>query len=370
MAAVALNCVTKVYPNGVAAVRELSLAVSEGELLVLMGPSGCGKTTILRLIAGLEQVTSGEVEIGGKQATHWPPHRRNVAMMFQRPALYPHLTVLDNLQFGVRMREGKRGIKPQEVQETARILQVEELLQRRPAELSGGQQQRVALGRAILRRPHAFLLDEPLSNLDERLRHELKQELHLLQRRLGATMLYVTHDPSEAMSLADRIAVLRQGRLEQAGPAPELYGRPANRFVAALLGTPAMNFLDGEVSGEGTAWWFGTADCRLALSSELAARWSAFRGRPLTLGVRPEILMVSRKADATSASLKMTVMLVEKPGDRTLATLRREPWTLTMSDRPDLPLREGEAVEIEIDMAKTHLFDRESGMALSHPGSG
>src|SRR5438876_11721728 len=269
MAEVVLQHLAKVYPNGVHAVRDLNLTVADGELVVLLGPSGCGKTTTLRLIAGLEEPSAGTIAIGGQVVNALPPRRRNVAMVFQKSTLYPHLNVRRNIAFGLQLRQHTNPVvklalrlfrlhlyaraRQQEkqigerVESTARLLGLEDVLDRRPSQLSGGQQQRVALGRAIARQPDVFLLDEPLSQLDGRLRAELRHELHLLQGRLRKTMIYVTHDQAEAMTLADRLVVIDRGAIQQVGRPQEVYERPCNRFVAGFLGWPAMNFIDGRL---------------------------------------------------------------------------------------------------------------------------
>ena len=278
MAEVALKGVGKQYANGVQAVEGLDLVVADGELVVLVGPSGCGKTTTLRLIAGLEAPSAGLVRIGGSVVNGEPPNRRDVAMVFQRPALYPHLSVQANLGFGLKLRQGWWFGAPERrhrVEEVARALGLEDLLDRRPAELSGGQQQRVALGRALVRRPAVFLLDEPLAGLDAPLRLEMRRELHLLHRRLRATMIYVTHDQEEALTLGDRVVVLDRGRPQQSDRPAALYERPANRFVAAFLGWPPLSLLDGRLVEE---------DGRLCLVGDgeklpVPGEWRRFAGR-------------------------------------------------------------------------------------------
>src|SRR5262245_46252824 len=243
MAAIRLDQVEKVYSNGQVAARGLDLEAADGEFLVLVGPSGCGKSTALRMVAGLETPTRGRIVIGGRDVTSLPPQERDLAMVFQNYALYPHKTVRQNLEFGLRMRQTSAAVIAERVTRVAHSLGIESYLERRPSQLSGGQRQRVALGRAIVREPQAFLFDEPLSNLDARLRVETRAELARLHRRLGATMLYVTHDQEEAMTLGNRVAVLRDGRLEQVAPPMDIYRRPANRFVAGVMGPPAMNLL-------------------------------------------------------------------------------------------------------------------------------
>ena len=288
MATIELERVHKTYPDGHVAAAELSLAVDDGELMVLVGPSGSGKSTILRLVAGLESVSAGEIRIGGRNVTHLPPQERDVAMVFQSYALYPHLSVRDNLGFGLRIRKQPRQLVERRVREVAESLDITRLLERKPAQLSGGERQRVALGRAIVREPQAFLLDEPLSNLDAQLRVETRLEIARLHRRLGATMLYVTHDQTEALTLGARIAVLRNGLLQQVADPLEIYRTPANRFVAGFIGSPGMNFLEGVLrdDADGTQRFEGGG-----LSLPLAQRRSVTgEGEPVTLGIRPQTL--------------------------------------------------------------------------------
>jgi ABC-type sugar transport system ATPase subunit len=249
MAAIHVDTIAKTYPNGHVAIRSVDLHIEDGEFVVLVGPSGCGKSTLLRLIAGLETPTSGRIFIGGVDVTGLPPQTRDLAMVFQNYALYPHMTVRDNLAYGLRVRRTDRTVAAQQVRDVAAALDLEDVLDRRPAQLSGGQRQRVALGRAIVRQPKAFLLDEPLSNLDPALRTQTRAELRRLHRRLGVTVVYVTHDQEEAMTLGGRVAVMRQGVVEQAGPPLDVYMRPANTFVAQFIGAPAMNLLPATLLG-------------------------------------------------------------------------------------------------------------------------
>ena len=289
MAAVEISHLSKTFPGGIRAVEDLCLQVEDHELLALMGPSGCGKTTTLRLIAGLEQPTAGRIVIAGRAAERLPPRDRDVAMVFQQGALYPHLSVRGNLGFGLKLRRTpKREVGPR-VEEAAAALGIAELLDRRPGELSCGQQQRVALGRAIVRRPKLFLLDEPLSSLDAALRRQLRQEIRALHQRLGLPMIYVTHDAGEAMALGQRIAVLRNGRLQQVADPQTLYERPGNRFVASLLGSPGMNFLDGRVERTDGRWIFVLSErIKLPIPDRYRATIEPYAGKPITLGVRPE----------------------------------------------------------------------------------
>ena len=305
----------KVFPDGTVGLEGLDLTVEEGELLVLVGPSGCGKSTLLRLVAGLEAPTAGRIRIGGREVTGLPPQARDVAMVFQNYALYPHLTVAGNLEFPLRMRRMPRRERRRRVAEVAALLGLEGLLGRRPAELSGGQRQRVAMGRALVRRPALLLLDEPLSNLDARLRVQLRAELAALQRRTGVTTVHVTHDQAEAMTLGHRVAVLRAGRLEQVGPPEALYREPATAFVAAFLGSPGMNLLPGRLRREGGGWTLEVA----------GARWAGGEGPPpapegpVAVGVRPEHLSPEPgEAPQPAAALSLAVAAVERLGHETL----------------------------------------------------
>lgn len=367
MAGIVLEHVTKIYPAGVTAVRDLCLSVNDGELLVLVGPSGCGKSTTLRLIAGLETLTAGTIRISGRPVNDLEPHRRNVAMVFQRPALYPHLNVRDNLAFGLRMGDGTEPLASAElvasrVAEAAQLLGLGDLLDRRPAQLSGGEQQRVALGRALVRRPGAFLLDEPLSSLDLPLRHELRRELHLLHRRSGSTIVYVTHDQAEALALGDRVAVLERGTLQQVAVPDVLYERPGNRFVARFIGWPPMNLLDGEVGTRDGRIGIGFGECWLPLPDD--ARCSP--GRPVTLGLRPEQVMLN---DASGAEpLVMAIELVERLGRQQLVTMRRDRIQLQALCDGLTPWGNRQAVRASWDMAKAHLFDGQTGVALGQGG--
>src|SRR6195952_2834754 len=278
---ITINNVWKTYDNGVDAVRDVSLEVGEGEFVVLVGPSGCGKSTLLRMIAGLEEVTAGAIHIAGRDVTAVAPPDRDIAMVFQNYALYPHMSVRENLGFGLRQRRTARAEITRRVEEVGAMLGLRELMHRRPAQLSGGQRQRVAIGRALVREPAAFLLDEPLSNLDAKLRTSMRSELARLHERLGVTTVYVTHDQVEAMTLGDRVVVLRDGVVQQAGPPQELYERPANLFVAAFIGLPAMNLVEAEVR-DGARLTFAEHELALPAGSPLAG----LRGRVI-LGIRP-----------------------------------------------------------------------------------
>jgi multiple sugar transport system ATP-binding protein len=288
MATLALQNVLKIYPGNVRAVEDLTLQVADGELIVLVGPSGCGKTTTLRMIAGLEPPTRGTISIDGRPMNGVPPKDRDVAMVFQGHVLYPHLSAAGNMAFGLKLRRvGKPEIR-RRVSEAAEVLGIRELLTRRPAELSGGQQQRVALGRAIVRNPKLFLFDEPLSNLEAGLRTQMRQEIRRLHARLGTTTVYVTHDQTEAMTLGQRIAVIRRGRLQQVADPATLYHRPANRFVAGLIGSPAMNFFSGRIERRDRELVFAGGGLMLPVPTAYSARLEPYASKPITLGIRPE----------------------------------------------------------------------------------
>jgi len=315
MARVVLEHVTKTYPGGTQALVDVSLDIADGELLVAVGPSGCGKSTMLRLVAGLEEITSGTLRIGDRVANALRPQERNVAMVFQDYALYPHLTARGNLEFPLRMRGLGGDDRRTRVERVAAMLHIEELLERLPRQLSGGQRQRVAMGRALVREPAVFLLDEPLSNLDAKLRVQVRAEIKDLQERAATTMVYVTHDQVEAMTLGDRVAVLCDGRLQQVAPPAELYDRPANAFVASFIGNPPMNLLPARVARvEDARLVLAVGDQTLAVSRRRVPR-PPEPGEPVTAGVRPEALGRARDGDA---GLRVTVEHVEQLGHETL----------------------------------------------------
>ena len=301
MAAIRFSHVSKTYAGGHAAVKDLTLEIEDGEFLVLVGPSGCGKSTALRMIAGLEAITEGVLTIGGAVANHLSPRQRNVAMIFQSYALYPHLSVAENLGFALKVRKEPRELVAARVGETAAMLELEALLARRPGQLSGGQRQRVAMGRALVRQPRAFLMDEPLSNLDARLRGQMRVEIARLQRAAGVTTVYVTHDQVEAMTMADRVAVMRDGVLQQLGAPRDLYDRPVNLFVATFIGAPPLNLLPGVLRGTGQGVELELPGARIVLPPKLAQKnlWpSAYRDREVVVGVRPEAASLTDETDA------------------------------------------------------------------------
>lgn len=367
---IVLDGVSKRYDAHTLAVRDLSLVIEPGELLVLVGPSGCGKSTVLRLIAGLESPTSGRILFDGDDVTAQAPQQRHLAMVFQSYALYPHMTVRENMSFGLRVRGRPREAIDRQVSEAARALGLEEVLDRRPGQLSGGQRQRVALGRAIVREPRAFLLDEPLSNLDAQLRADTRAELARLHRRLGVTMVYVTHDQTEAMSLGTRVVVLREGVLQQVAPPLELYQRPVNRFVAGFIGTPAMNFLPGRLRRDGDGFDFVGSGLSIALPGgtqdrhlrELLPTHPVGEDIPgdAVLGIRPHDVVLG--GHRPSASLVTT--LVEPLGSEQIVHLALpEGGELIAVTRQTV--REGEPTPVTIPVEAVHLFDRRRGERLS-----
>ena len=291
MAEVVLDDVGKVYPDGTNAVSDLDLRIDDGEFMVFVGPSGCGKTTALRMVAGLEDITNGTIAIGDRVVNDVPSKDRDVAMVFQNYALYPHLKVYDNMAFGLQLRKIDKGEIDRRVRDAAKVLGLEELLDRKPKNLSGGQRQRVAMGRAIVREPQAFLMDEPLSNLDAKLRVQMRAEIARLQDDLGVTTIYVTHDQTEAMTMGDRVAVIKQGRLQQVDIPQVLYDEPVNLFVAGFIGSPAMNMIEATLDRDDAGWGVSFAGIRLALDDETVSHRAAlarFEGRQVIVGIRPE----------------------------------------------------------------------------------
>jgi multiple sugar transport system ATP-binding protein len=353
MSGIRLAGVSKVFPGGARVVKDVSLAAAAGELLVLVGPSGCGKSTLLRIIAGLETATSGDVFFGERRVNDVSPRDRDVAMVFQSYALYPHMTVFENVAFGLRLRHHAPADVDRRVRSAAAALGLAELLDRRPGQLSGGQRQRVALGRALVREPAVFLLDEPLSNLDARLRGEMRVEIAALHRRLHATTVYVTHDQLEAMTLGDRLVVLREGAVQQAGPPLEVYARPANRFVAGFIGSPAMNFLDGRVLHDDGRRRFRSSDG--AVEVPLADAAAAEEGRAVTLGVRPEDVALA-PAGATDA-LALTVEAVEALGPEVLLHARAGAAALVARLPPQSVPERGASVRLTLRPDRLHFFD-------------
>ena len=361
MAEIAIRNVEKRYDNGALAVRGVSVDVPDGELLVLLGPSGCGKSTLLRMVAGLEEITDGEIAIAGTRVNEISAADRDIAMVFQNYALYPHMSVFDNLAYGLKNRGVEKSEITRRVDEAAKILEIGEYLQRKPRQLSGGQRQRVAMGRAIVREPKAFLFDEPLSNLDAKLRVHMRVEIKRLQRRLGVTSLYVTHDQVEAMTLGDRLIVLNKGLAEQIGTPMELYERPATLFVAGFIGTPAMNLLAGTLS-DGALQVEGGGS--IPLPQSVRDRVPATTGGKMTLGLRPEHLtMANGAANGEAITFPGHVELLEHLGAATLAHIRvgDSDAMLTLRVPGETPLPMDGALSLHLAGEKAHLFATESG---------
>jgi multiple sugar transport system ATP-binding protein len=350
-------------------VDELCLEIGESELLVLMGPSGCGKTTTLRLIAGLETPTSGRITFAGRDVTALPPRRRNVAMVFQQGALYPHLSVRGNLGFGLKMRGMKPGEIVPRVNEAATALAIAELLDRLPSQLSYGQQQRVALGRAMAGRPQLYLLDEPLASLDAPLRRQLRQEIRRLHQRSGVPMIYVTHDPAEAMALGERIAILRDGELQQAADPQTLYDRPANRFVASMCDNPGMNFLDARMEvAEGQCRLVLGKDAVLPMPDECQTLLSSQAGKRVTFGMRPEHVRISTEysvpSNQRSLAISATVEAVESLGAETHVHLTADTQSFIARIEGNVRPTVGERVIAAVETEHLRIFDSESERAL------
>ena len=367
MAEVTIDHVTKVYPGNVLAVSDSSLHIRDKELMVLVGPSGCGKSTMLRMVAGLEEITEGAISIGGRVVNDVPPKDRDIAMVFQNYALYPHMTVYNNMAFGLKLRRYPRAEIDGRVRDAAKLLGIELLLERKPKALSGGQRQRVAVGRAIVRKPAVFLFDEPLSNLDAKLRVEMRAELNKLHRRLETTMIYVTHDQVEAMTLGDRIAVMKDGTLQQVAPPLEIYDRPANRFVAGFIGTPPMNFLSGKVVAENGQLYFDESSTRLRLPERFHEPLAKRVGQAATLGVRPEIIVpraLRPEADPAHV-LRVKVNVVEPLGDEMFLYLSTAKQDLIAKVDAHQRVAVGEEIEIAVDVARSHVFDAETGENLT-----
>jgi multiple sugar transport system ATP-binding protein len=352
MAGVDIKGVVKRYGN-VQVLHGIDLEIKDGEFVVFVGPSGCGKSTLLRMIAGLESISGGDIEIGGRVMNEVPPRGRDIAMVFQDYALYPHLSVFENMAFGLRLRKAPKEEVNAAVDKAAKILRIEHLLERKPRALSGGQRQRVAMGRAIVRDPQVFLFDEPLSNLDALLRAEMRVEIKKLHQQLKTTTIYVTHDQVEAMTLADKIVVLKGGYIQQIGTPDDIYNRPANLFVASFTGSPPMNVIDATVEGQALVLADGS---RLTVSAPLPA------GKTLKLGVRPEHISLS----GAGPGLNLPVALVEPLGSDTLAFLSLGSREIVARFTPDAAPRTGDRITVQFQADKLHLFDGETGEALTH----
>ncbi len=367
MASVQLEGLRKVYGNGVVAVHGATFDVEDGEFVVLVGPSGCGKSTTLRMIAGLETITEGTLRIGGQIVNDVPPKDRDVAMVFQNYALYPHMSVFDNMAFGLKLRKFPKNEIRKRVQEAAQILGIDAILDRKPKELSGGQRQRVAVGRAIVRNPRVFLFDEPLSNLDARLRVQMRTEISKLHRQLGATMVYVTHDQVEAMTMGDRIVVMCEGYIHQIDTPLNLYNRPVDRFVAGFIGSPSMNFVEGRIIREDGLQFRALGNAfALPLADDHARVLSCYEGKEVTLGVRPEDLYVAGSPFVTKPVVEVGLLLdvVEPMGNEIFVYARSQEQTLVARVAPQPLPAPGQPIRLALDLAQLRFFDAETGAAV------
>jgi multiple sugar transport system ATP-binding protein len=398
VAEVEFSDVAKVFPDGTRAVSDLNLETRDGEFMVLVGPSGCGKTTALRMVAGLEDISEGEIRIGDRVVNQIPSRDRDIAMVFQSYALYPHLSVYDNIAFSLRLRKERKEEIDKRVREAARILDLEPFLDKKPRALSGGQRQRVAMGRAIVRQPAAFLMDEPLSNLDAKLRVQMRAEISKLQRDLGVTTIYVTHDQVEAMTMGERVAVMRKGELQQVAPPQELYDRPLNLFVGGFIGSPAMNLLEATLERSNGGLQVALGSQKLVLDDQCVAKHAAlhdYEGQTVVVGVRPEQLEDAElvRETPTERRLRGEVELREALGSELMVHFTVDaPPALTEDVKelaedagttaeelgggdanktvvvgrfaPDSKIREGSTAEVAVDTRALHFFDTETGMAI------
>jgi len=360
MATVDIRAAEKVYPNGFKAIHGIDIDIADGEFIVLVGPSGCGKSTLLRMVAGLETISAGEIAIDGDTVNQLEPAQRNIAMVFQNYALYPHMSVHANMAYGLRNRRTPKEEIERRVQEAARILELDALLDRKPRQLSGGQRQRVAMGRAIVREPAAFLFDKPLSNLDAKLRVQMRLEIKRLQRRLGTTSIYVTHDQVEAMTMADRLVVMNGGRAEQIGTPKEVYERPASVFVAGFIGSPAMNFVPGRIGDDADSVVLDGGSVSLPLGN---GQGSGQSGREVMVDIRPEHM----DSDQNGTPLELAVDLSEPLGADTLVhgRLSGDEHELTVRLRGHVALSGGDQLPLSLAPGRVQLFDRESGQRIN-----
>jgi multiple sugar transport system ATP-binding protein len=396
MAEIAYEHVSKIYPDGTKAVHDLELEIRDAELMVLVGPSGCGKTTALRMLAGLEEISEGEIRIGDRIVNDLTPKDRDIAMVFQSYALYPHMTVADNLAFGLKLRKLPKNEVKERVQRAARILQIEEFLKRKPRALSGGQRQRVAMGRAIVREPQAFLMDEPLSNLDAKLRVQMRAEIHQLQRRLGVTTIYVTHDQVEAMTMGDRVAVMNAGHLQQVDTPQVLYDQPVNEFVAGFIGSPSINLVESELARSNGHLEVSLGEHKLAVDDQIARNRSSlgdYVGKKIILGIRPEDFEdTAIEPDAPAdRRIKVTADLTEPLGSEVLVHFGTEATAVVSSaaaadagEDADIRLGEedevttrliarvspkshvalGQQIELAVDTTRLYFFDPDTRAAV------
>lgn len=373
MASVRLDKVRKVFDGGVTAVHEMTLEIPDKEFVVLVGPSGCGKSTALRMIAGLEEVTSGDIFIDGERVNEVAPKDRDIAMVFQNYALYPHMTVYENLAFGLKLRHFRKSEIIRRVNEAAAVLQIEELLKRKPKALSGGQRQRVAVGRAIVRKPKVFLFDEPLSNLDAKLRVQMRTEISRLHRRLETTMIYVTHDQIEAMTMGTKIVLMKDGYVQQIDSPLGIYDCPANKFVAGFVGSPAMNFFDGTLERGETLTFVETGGgVKLPLVGEDAVALEHLTGKEITLGLRPEHLSYDSRQTARGVVCRVNIELVEPLGNEMFVHFSTGAKGTHYIARGAMNenIKVGDSLDLVFDTSKVHLFEAGSGRKLGRDRTG
>ena len=391
MGAIDIKSAGKIYPNGTRALEDVNITINDGEFVVLVGPSGCGKTTLLRMVAGLEDITEGEISIGKKTVNEVAPKDRDIAMVFQNYALYPHMSVYDNMAFSLKLRKLPKDEIDQKVKEAAKTLEISELLDRKPKALSGGQRQRVAMGRAIVRNPQAFLMDEPLSNLDAKLRVQMRAELGQLHTQLQTTTLYVTHDQVEAMTMGDRVAVIRKGELQQIDTPREIYSNPKNIFVAGFIGSPSMNFVYANIKGKKGSIELSFGDDKIAYNGPNLDKLREFENTEIVMGIRPEAFEDSNYANKAefSESMKVTVSLLEQLGSdsyihfyKDIKPVQTDAIEEILADEgedlsvlgdntkfiarinPNSSVVEGENIELKVDPSKLHFFEPESGNVI------
>ncbi len=365
MAQVTLRNLVKKFSEEVVAVNNVNLEIEDKEFVVLVGPSGCGKTTTLRMVAGLEDISAGEIYIGDRMVNDVPPKDRNIAMVFQNYALYPHMTVYKNMAFSLKLRRTPKDEIARRVKTAADILGIGDLLDRKPKQLSGGQRQRVAVGRAIVRQPEVFLFDEPLSNLDAKLRVNMRAELIKLHDRLDATMIYVTHDQVEAMTMGDRIVVMRNGFIQQVGPPMEVYNQPQNQFVAGFIGSPPMNFLDAHLVSNNGGLAVDLQGVRLPLPPQKTKGAEAYTNKKVVFGIRPEdILSTPEKKSAYLAPIRATVEVLEPLGAEIVLELSSKGYAFTARMEPQMRARMHDEIEVYFDMERVQFFDPQTEQAI------
>lgn len=366
MASVSLEKINKVYDGDVIAVHESDLNIEDKEFMVLVGPSGCGKSTTLRMIAGLEEISGGTLKIGDKVVNDIAPKDRDIAMVFQNYALYPHMTVFDNMGFGLKLRKFSKQEISKRVRDAAESLELTDYLERKPKALSGGQRQRVALGRAIVRDPAVFLLDEPLSNLDAKMRVGMRKELKLLHQRLKTTMIYVTHDQVEAMTLGNRICVMNDGHIQQVGKPLDVYDFPKNKFVAGFIGTPAMNLIEGQLIEESDTILFKTADIAVVLSENMQKKCLSYVGQTASFGIRPEKLTLSKEIEKDNKNGFIGIVeVIEKLGDSQQAFVKIGDQNITVSIEAHFEVEPDDKVMLIPDMSRSHIFAGENEVNIT-----